>query len=150
MTISPPGAFAERITVIRHTIGDQCIRLCPVGSRVTCDPAPADTDEDWLALVSSDVAAVLTDQGFKQDGSPEFYTGNDNGGFRSWRRDELNIITTESSEFFDLFRTATYLAKRFNLLRKAERITLCQAVLYGVGTENLQPAPCQAAKGGAA
>lgn len=110
----------------------------PVGSRVTCNPAPTDTDEDWLVLTPRDAAESLIDAGFTQDGSPQFYTGNDNGGFRSWRRGGLNIVTTQDAVFFDRFQTATALAKRFNLLVKADRIALFQAVLYGVAARNLQ------------
>ena len=29
-------------------INDICISIEPVGSRVTCNPAPTDTDEDFL------------------------------------------------------------------------------------------------------
>lgn len=112
-----------------------------VGSRVTCNPAPVNTDEDFLALVPFNVTKLMRDDGFTQDGSPEFYTGNDNGGFRSFRKGDMNIITTESTEFFDRFMTATALAKRFNLLEKADRIALFQAVLYGVDADALeQPA----------
>lgn len=109
-----------------------------VGSRVTCNPAPDNTDEDFLALVPFDVTALMAADGFTQDGSPEFYTGNDNGGFRSFRKGEMNIITTDSIEFFELFLTATELAKRFNLLAKADRIALFQAVLYGVRYDALE------------
>lgn len=110
----------------------------PVGSRVTCNPPPVDTDEDWLCLVWNDPSNRMQAEGFKQDGSPQFYTGNDNGGFRSWRRDEVNIVTTQDEAFARKFMAATELARRFNLLKKADRIALFQAVLYGVGAENLQ------------
>lgn len=112
---------------------------CPVGSRVTCNPAPQDTDEDWLCLVHADPAERLIEAGFSQDGSPQFYTGNDNGGFRSWRRGDLNIVTTQDEAFARKFLAATELARRFNLMAKGDRIALFQAVLYGVGAENLQP-----------
>lgn len=111
----------------------------PVGSRVTCDPPPMDTDEDFLCLVADDVAAAawLADRGFSQDGEPEFYTRNDNGGFRSFRFADVNVIITENVTFYDKFGTATALAKRFNLLNKQDRIALFQAVLYGVGEGDL-------------
>lgn len=118
----------------------------PVGSRVTCDPAPTDTDEDWLVLVREVPIERLQEAGFGQEGSPEFYTGNDAGGFRSWRKGEINLITTQSEEFYRLFLTATYLAKRFNLLRKQDRIALFQAILYGVEVHNLEPEPWGAAR----
>lgn len=122
---------------LHNILGDRIRAAIPVGSRVTCDPSPLDTDEDWLVLVRSSTDVLLSNAGFSQDGSPEFYTGNDNGGFRSWRKGDVNVVTTESREFFDRFVTATDLAKRFNLLAKADRIALFQAVLYGVSVDNL-------------
>lgn len=121
-------------------VGDRAAMACAVGSRVTCNPPPTDTDEDYLVFTAHDPAPALLSAGFKQDGSPEFYTGNDNGGFRSFRRGNLNIITTQSPQFFDRFMTATDLARRFNLMAKSDRIALFQAVLYGVGADNLHPA----------
>lgn len=136
-----PFIFAGTGTrgLIEDTFGGKLFGYYQVGSRVTCDPAPTDTDEDWLVLTCGLDSAEMQAAGFTQDGSPQFYTGNDNGGFRSWRRGDLNIITTESPEFFWKFVTATDLAKRFNLLAKADRIALFQAVLYGVRSENLEP-----------
>ena len=119
-------------------VGDHATCITPVGSRITCNPAPQNTDEDWLVLLRNDAAAALEAAGFSQEGSPQFYTGNDVGGFRSWRCGNINIVTTHSSAFFDLFMTATALAKRFNLLKKADRIALFQAVLYGVDASNLE------------
>lgn len=116
----------------------------PVGSRVTCNPAPTDTDEDWLLLLETpecekdatpslaiiDPFAIFVKNGFVQDGDPELYDLMDTGGFTSWRRGNLNIIATFNERFYDLFKLATKLAKRFNLLSKADRKTLFQAVLY--------------------
>lgn len=140
-TVNPklPEAIAE-------ALADVLANAEPVGSRVTCDPAPTDTDEDWLVLVREVPVEKLQEAGFSQEGSPEFYTGNDAGGFRSWRKGEINLITTQSDEFFRLFLTATYLAKRFNLLRKQDRIALFQAILYGVEVHNLEPEPWGAAR----
>lgn len=131
---------------IAEALADVLVNAEPVGSRVTCDPAPTDTDEDWLALVREVPVGRLQEAGFGQEGSPEFYTGNDAGGFQSWRRGEINLITTQSDEFYRLFLTATYLAKRFNLLRKQDRIALFQAILYGVDVHNLEPEPWGAAR----
>lgn len=112
----------------------------PTGSRVICDPPPNDTDEDFCVLVEDwdDARAYFEAVGFKLDGKPEFYTGNDNGGFRSYRKGDINLIATTDREFFELFRTATELARRFNLRRKSDRIALFQAVLYGVKANNLE------------
>lgn len=112
--------------------------IAAVGSRITCNPPPQNTDEDWLALCFEDPKPALEAAGFVQDGNPEFYTGNDDGGFRSWRLGDVNVITTESPEFYEKFLAATHLAKRFNLLQKNDRIALFQAVLYGVNWYNLE------------
>jgi hypothetical protein len=139
----PKHRGGDRIDALVKALGDVVYALEPMGSRVTCDPAPTDTDEDWLMLVASDPAARMHELGFTQDGSPEFYTGNDKGGFRSWRRDDLNVVTTPDGEFYGRFMTATHLAKRFNLLDKGDRIALFQAVLYNVDVRNLQPSDAQ-------
>jgi hypothetical protein len=120
-----------------------CHDWFPTGSRYICNPPPMDTDEDFCALVpaSADMKAL----GFRQDGSPDFYTGNDNGGFRSWRRGSLNVITTEDVDFFKMFKAATALAKHLNLTEKRDRIALFQAVLYGVKAEDLEISPMRPA-----
>lgn len=114
----------------------------PVGSRVTCDPAPQDTDEDYLVLDSmiDSIPAKLEAAGFTVEGESEFYTGNDAGGFVSYRKGNVNVICTSDGDFYQNFLTATALAKRFNLLRKADRIALFQAVLYRVSPNNLEGA----------
>lgn len=134
---APKGAPMD----VWEKLSSQVSEMNAVGSRVTCNPAPTDTDEDWLILSSADLKQPLTELGFTQEGSPEFYTGRSDGSFQSWRRGNINIVTTPDYHFYQKFMTATYLAKRFNLLRKVDRIALFQAVLYGVRTENLEPEP---------
>lgn len=128
---------SEEMTTIVEALGGIVTCVEPVGSRITCTPAPTTTDEDWLMLTDSNPAGVLKSLGFVQDRGPGFYTGNDDGQFRSWRRGEMNIITTPDSQFYERFLTATHLATRFNLLDKQDRIALFQAVLYGVDVRNL-------------
>lgn len=140
--ITPFFENAESITDVIAALGRGIHDARPVGSRVTCTPAPTDTDEDWLVLLAPNKEETDLDAmrnlGFAQDGRPEFYTGSDAGGFRSFRRGDVNIIITRDMGFFDLFMTATGLAKRFNLLDKGDRIALFQAVLYGVRTAMLE------------
>ena len=104
------------------------VYVSPVGSRETCDPKPTDTDDDRLVLVRDLQTFVgsLTQAGFTVGGS--FICEQD---FASLRRDKINIIATEKEEFYRRFMAATRVAKRFNFLKKADRITLFQAVLYG-------------------
>ena len=123
---------------VKHDFMEHRLVFTPVGSRVTCDPAPTDTDEDYLVCGNDSIGEYLKSIGFKAEGHPKFYTGNNNGNFQSYRRDEINIIVTPDADFYDLFKSATELAKRFNLLEKSDRIALFQAVLYGVQSHNLQ------------
>ena len=111
----------------------------PTGSRAICTPPPMDTDEDWICFHpnQSKAIAALEYGGFRSEGNPQFYTGNDRGSFRSLRRGEINLILTDQLEFYDLFVSATELARRFNLTRKSDRIALFQVVLYGVKAQDL-------------
>lgn len=151
LRITRPDAPQALIDLVAR-LEDNVYAAEPIGSRVTCDPAPQDTDIDWLLLIrdpsrddasAADLLAknaydVLKAAGFGQDGEPEFYTGSNRGCFRSWRLGDLNVITTPDGEFYRRFITATHLAKRFNLLDKADRIALFQVVLYDVAIEMLE------------
>jgi hypothetical protein len=112
-------------------------RIEPVGSRVTCDPPPTDTDCDYLALLKCGewwvdfrlaMEADGWDVGDDPEGSP--YIDSDTH-FRSIRKGSINLIVTDRIWFFDRFMAATAVAKRLNLLGKPDRIALFQAVLYG-------------------
>ena len=106
----------------------ECRDWAPVGSRVTCDPPPMDTDEDWLLEVKS---LVVIEEILKRGG---WYCGTSLKNcpeFASFRLGDVNLIATQDRSFFDRFMAASSVAKRFNLLIKADRITLFRAVLYG-------------------
>jgi hypothetical protein len=109
-----------------------------VGSRVTCQPPPMDTDADWLVLVEpgnlTKFINTLLDEGYELGGS---HPGNEvclpaESGFSSFKKGIVNIILTEDLVFYTKFLAATHLAARFNLLKKEDRVALFQAVLYGV------------------
>lgn len=112
-------------------------KCVPVGSRVTCNPPPTDTDEDFLVLVAvedwNDLCGCLDYEGFEMEGSyaPEVGVTPDEG-FLSFRKGTVNFILTTSEEFFNLFMAATMEAKRLNLMLKEERVALFQKMLYGV------------------
>lgn len=119
-----------------NEIKSLCKRFEPVGSRVTCNPAPTDTDEDFLALVSDEnfnkFYEHLMHAGYELGGSIPF---NENDlspdeCFCSFALGDINIIATESDVFFDRFMIATAEATRLNLLVKADRIALFQSILY--------------------
>lgn len=110
----------------------------PCGSRVTCAPAPLDTDRDWLLHVPEAawqgfVDALLAD-GWAIGGSAIPNEVNElppDARFNSFVKGEDNIIATCSLLFYQRFLAATEVSRRLNLLNKADRIALFQAVLYG-------------------
>jgi hypothetical protein len=99
----------------------------PVGSRVTCKPPPMDTDIDYLILAHNDwdFEEILMLNGFICEGD---YRGDD---FTSLRRGKENVILTSKINFFDQFMVATKMAKKFNLLKKKDRIDLFNLVIDG-------------------
>ena len=140
---------AEKVQIL-VPICEMVDRMQPCGSRVTCNPPPMNTDEDYLVFVDAQYEGTkLVKDGFQRLFELEQYlksSGWEMGGslpndmataippearFCSWTLNELNLIITCSPEFFRRHQTATGLAKRFNLLEKADRIALFQAVLYG-------------------
>lgn len=112
------------------------ISITPVGSRVTCDPPPTDTDEDWLILIKQSTMekclSLLSKEGFALDNPNEHYRPEE-GKFNSWRKGDTNLIVTRDWEFHRRFLAATHVAKVLNVMKKQDRVTLFQAVLYGNG-----------------
>lgn len=98
----------------------------PTGSRYICDPPVSDTDEDTIVLVASLERAIEEAQESEWT-SDTSYPGDD---FISLRNGHRNFIVTEKKEFYDKFVFATNLAKKLNLLKKEDRVTLFQALLY--------------------
>ncbi len=120
--------------------------IVPVGSRVTCNPPPTNTDRDWLVYISRPVDWIpfcdeMTDMsGWEIGGSqPEdFDAATAHNWFNSFTKTidgvQENVIATCDFQFFTRFKAASSVAKRLNLLDKDDRIALFQAVLYGVET----------------
>lgn len=112
----------------------------PCGSRVTCNPAPEGTDADFLVEVPSsrtDVANIddmIRSAGFSSE-SDEHYQDAEANGFLSFRCDDVNFIVTANARFAAKHRVATKLCTRLNLLDKADRVAVFQAVLYAKGAE---------------
>ena len=131
----------DRITVPPF-IGELHQQITPVGSRVTCNPAPTNTDQDWLVLVDASkfdaFALALLSDGWEVGGS---MVPNDvnylpaSQRFNSFTKGIDNVIATSSPEFHMRFLAASSVAKRLNLLSKADRVALFQAVLYGNGCD---------------
>lgn len=118
-------------------IRSHALLLNLVGSRETCNPPPQDTDQDVLVLIQPGVSPVigrLFEHGFEVDGSRIEDAAShlrSDGTFQSFSKGDLNFIVTCDPTFYARFMAATSVAKRLNLLDKADRIALFQAVLYG-------------------
>lgn len=110
-----------------------------VGSRVTCNPAPTDTDYDILVCVTAGDSAHYFVQGMKKAGfevelgegyAEDALNSEESDRFQSYRYGDINLIVTVDEVFYMRFLAATSVCKRLNLLDKADRIALFQAVLY--------------------
>lgn len=110
--------------------------VVPVGSRVTCNPPPTDTDEDFLVLVKDMQSAVdgLKALGFERSGDPEKVEKyirlqeTTQMRFSSLWFGDVNYLITDSEFFFERFLTATHICKSLNLLNKADRVMVFEAV----------------------
>lgn len=125
----------------------RCLKYELVGSRVTCDPAPMDTDQDVLVLSTAELwdtslGAELVLTGFEKGGSDcgsqVDYLSQVPLSFQSFTLGDLNLIITFDREFYRRFLAATGVAKLLNLMSKDDRVMLFQAVLYG---NDPRPAP---------
>lgn len=109
----------------------------PTGSKFICSPPVLDTDEDWIVLVD-DLGIThkyLDSEGYVVGGSFWVDAETKNKSFPnywwSYKKGKQNLIITKSEVFYNKFVLATYVAKKLNLLKKEDRITLFQAILYG-------------------
>ena len=102
-------------------IQDFCIAVVPVGSRVTCNPPPMDTDQDLLCFCAEDdydaFGQWLSKREWKYEDCYRLH-----GEFMSYRKEHWNVIATCDEKFFDNFMDATRSCKEKNLLKKEERI----------------------------
>lgn len=88
----------------------------PCGSRVTCNPPPLNTDEDWLIFwdeatgkeeVVSNLMQWLEDEDWEWDGNSDHYQQVLDEGF------------------------LLFVCQRMNVMDKDHRVMIFQAVLYG-------------------
>jgi hypothetical protein len=109
---------------------DKVVKMEYVGSRITCNPAPTDTDEDVL-LLTDDLETLIGDcieVGFTRDGDTK---ASYPVGFVSLRNGSMNFIVTDDEEFYKKFMLATHVCKFLNVMTKVDRICVFQAILYG-------------------
>lgn len=108
-----------------------------VGSRITCDPAPTDTDCDVLVFTSDmpGIVAYLEGNRGWTDCKIEYEANgievHSDEPFCSYRQDELNLIITDDYSWFQRFMTATELCRMLNVMNKEHRIILFTVVRRG-------------------
>lgn len=128
---------------IPENITKHFIKMHPTGSRYICNPAPTDTDEDWICLTKdtdwyyseySNLIPDLLTAGYDIGGSDIPDVAQDSPdpeyGFSSWKCGMVNLIITDSVDFYNAFVEATEKAKAQNLLLKADRVELFQQIVY--------------------
>ncbi len=131
-----PKDLCEQISPLGFTI-ESC------GSQVTCFPPPGEkSDYDFLVTVIpetdggvqaaiSNIVCILSETGWKWEGSPEHYQNQASNGFMSWRKGQFNLIITANQDWASRHRAATQVCKQFNLMEKNQRISVFKAALYG-------------------
>lgn len=87
----------------------------------------ADRADDFVADMGEEGFVVKLGDGYAADA----LNPGTKSRFQSFRCDDVNLIVTVDSEFYNRFVAATSVAMRLNLLEKSDRIALFQAVLYG-------------------
>lgn len=102
------------------------------GSSVICDPPVLDTDIDYIVYTNEEIKldTFLKCEGFTKSSSEEEDYDMESEGFACYRRDNLNLIVTISSSWYNKWVLATRVAKALNLRNKADRVMLFKAFLY--------------------
>lgn len=124
-----PYEFAKKELPMNPFL-DKVVKMEYVGSRVTCNPPPTDTDEDVL-LLTDDLTMLIADcieVGFTRDGD---HKASYPTSFVSLRNGTMNFIVTDDEEFYKKFMLATHVCKFLNVQGKLNRICVFQAILYG-------------------
>lgn len=125
---------------IAEIFGCKILKSFPCGSRITCNPPPTTTDEDWLVKIRPcdmvDLDDRLEKQGFILGGSVVMEAGSldaasEGKSFWSYKKGDINFIVTTSYWFCEKFLLGTLLSKKLNIMEKKNRISLFQAILYG-------------------
>ena len=108
----------------------------PTGSRYICTPEPEGTehDRDFIVQVEetelSGIAEFLAEDGWQNGGSAD--EDEDFVSYKKVASDGItdNLILTHTKSYYHKFVAMTTVAKRLNLLDKADRVVLFRAGLH--------------------
>lgn len=110
--------------------GVNCEEFAYVGSRVTCNPAPTDTDRDILVLCVEGEMGELVERIMQAGGS---VCGDADYGdtMIPLRLGEDNFLVTEDEEYYHHFRAVTAAVRFLNIMDKPTRHAIFSALLDG-------------------
>lgn len=113
------------------------------GSSVICNPPVLDTDIDFIIYSDEleELGEFITKEGYSASCTDKEEYQLESEGFKCYRKDNINLIVTNDNDFYVRWVLATKTAKMLNLLRKQDRITLFQAILYGVAPPPIDDIP---------
>jgi hypothetical protein len=102
-------------------LSDAFVEWHPVGSRYICDPAPMDTDVDFICLTENAMRseAMLIGAGWQENGSR--LPDNINQNFISYKKGEVNLVVTPSHKFYSAFLEASNFCRKLNVMEKSDR-----------------------------
>lgn len=108
--------------------GKNCEEFAYVGSRVTCNPAPTDTDRDILVLCVEGEKGELCDMIARAGGE---VCGNVDYGddMIPMRLGEDNFLVTEDEDYYEKFLAVTAVARGLNIMDKNSRHAMFKALL---------------------
>ena len=100
------------------------------GSSYICDPPVLNTDVDYIIYTETqtELFYYLVDTGWSLCGNAE-YEGQ--GEFTAYRKGKFNYIITSNLVYYLRYCAATELAKKLNLLNKADRVELFNWIVTG-------------------
>ena len=127
-TYSAPTA--KDIAYVTSLVNEKnLISVHETGSSYICDPPVLDTDWDYLLLVEyiDNAHADLLYRGF--DYTSLEYEEMPGEHFRTYRKDQYNLIVTTSTQWYVRFCAATEYCKTKNVLNKETRIMFFNLIL---------------------
>jgi hypothetical protein len=103
-------------------------KVIRTGSRFIDEGNPNNKDFDFLCAVPNLEKFWALALGFDYVCQEDLW---DDADFMSFRKDEVNLIVTDKSEFFTNFELATNVARELKLDTRQKRVCLFQSILYG-------------------
>lgn len=108
----------------------------PTGSRYICNPPVTTTDTDWVVLVDSLDKALQECKTKTWETNTEDYSDDEDKPATNWfsvkkkiNQELINYIVTDDADNFNNWVTATELAKKLNLVKKEDRISLFEVIV---------------------